>query len=158
MPVSFSFAARGMYRTQHTPIHPNIQPNLPVQERCFDKLPLKRVVLRHLSALATLILSLVLQTINNKRALLFCQECCRFGEVVEGKVRHDGDNHSQYALEDEYPAPAFEVPNAIHVCDTVGKEARKSTRDRRSGKEKRLAELRFVAAVPHCDVVCYTGE
>ena len=144
---------------RHTPINQNVRPDLPVQESGFDKLPLESVVLRdpHTTVCLFLVV-LVLQAVNNKSTFFFCQERGTLGKVEESEVCNDCHDDSQYALQDEDPAPSRKISYAVHVCDAKGKEAREGACDRGSGEEEGLAELRFVSGVPHSDVVCYSWE
>src|SRR4051794_27290447 len=71
------------FRINITPIYPDVCPDLPVQERRLDKLPLETVVLCHPDrAFLPLVFEiLVLQAVHHERPLFLCQEARGFREV-----------------------------------------------------------------------------
>lgn len=105
---------------KRTPINPNIDPDLPVKERGPDKLPLKSIVLSNFHSPVFFILALVFQAMYNERSFFVGKESCRLGEIVQCEIRNDCDNYSEHSLENEDPAPAFEVADPVHVSDAEG--------------------------------------
>jgi hypothetical protein len=85
---------------EHTPIDPDVRPDLPVKERSLDVLPLEAVILRDPEcAVFPLIFEvLVLQSVHHKRPLFLRQERCRLWEIVQGEIRNDSHDNSQDSL------------------------------------------------------------
>lgn len=134
-----------MERT-YSPVHKDIDPNLPVQKCLANILPLELLRLRN--ALPTL-LALVLEAVHHECALLLRQEVRRLGEVVQQPKARDGDQDGDYALKNENPPPALQVPDAVHLADAKSQQAGKGAGHGRRGEEHGLTELDLVAAVPH---------
>ncbi len=55
--------------------------------------------------------------------------------------------------ETTYPSPSFVVPNSVHLCNGIGKEAGESTGHGGGGEEESLTNGHLICAVPHGEVV-----
>ncbi|KAH8641524.1 MFS general substrate transporter [Alternaria alternata] len=97
IPSSISLTYRNMgWKTRHTPVYQNIQPNLPIQKGAFDKFPLKTVILCYPNAAICLFLEvLVLQAVNNKSAFFFREKGGGFREIEEGEVCNNCHDDSE---------------------------------------------------------------
>lgn len=56
------------------------------------------------------------------------------------------------------PTPTSKISYTVHVCYAECQKTGEGACDGGGGEEEGLAELRFVAGVPHCYVVGYSGE
>lgn len=109
----------------YAPVDKDVDPNLPVLESTPDILPPKLIRLRNLRVTTLLLarslsLTLILESVHNKGALLLGQKLCGLGEIVESPKGPDGDNYGDDALEDKDPAPAFEAADTVHLGDRKG--------------------------------------
>jgi hypothetical protein len=91
---------------EHTPIDPDVRPDLPVQECRLDILPLKAVILRDpdCAVFSFFLEVLVLQSVHHKRPLFLCQKRRRLREIVQNKVRKDSHDDRQDSLQNEDPS------------------------------------------------------
>jgi hypothetical protein len=77
--------------------------------------------------------SLRAQRVDHILAFLLCEELRRLGEIVHEEGGDDADEDGQDPLEDEDPAPAGVVADAVHFlypwlarCSTVGNSCRRT--------------------------------
>lgn len=118
----------------YAPVDKDVNPDLPVLESTPDILPPKLIRLRNLR-MGTLLLArrlsltLILESENNKGALLLGQEFRSLGEIIEGVKGPAGDDDGDDALEDKDPTPAFEAADAIHLGDRKGQETAEGAGD-----------------------------
>ena len=59
---------------------------------------------------------------------------------------------------DEHPAPAGKIAEAVHVDDTVPENARDSRRQATNGKEHGVPLLQLVSSIPCREEIDATGE
>lgn len=140
----------------YSPVHEKVKPDLPVLESLPHKPPLEVLSLCNLHRPLVGLrgrLPLILEAIDDKLALLLGQEACRLGEVVQEEEGGGRDDHGDNSLEDEDPAPALETANAVHLGDAESEEPAECTGNGSGREEHGLAELNFVAAIPHGQVV-----
>jgi hypothetical protein len=147
-------------KNRQTPIHPDVCPNLPVEKRTLDELPLETVILRYpdCTFLSLILEVLILQPIHHKRPLFLGQKRRGFGEVVERKVRNDCHDDRQDTLKNENPSPSSQISYTVHVRNSIREQSRERTGNTRRTEEQRLSELRFVSGIPHGDVICHTRK
>lgn len=118
----------------YAPVNKDVDPDLPVLESTPNILPPKLIRLRN-SRVSTLLLArslsltLILESKDDKGALLLGQELCGFGEIVEGEKGPAGDEDGDDALEDKDPTPAFEAADAVHLGDRKGEETAEGAGD-----------------------------
>jgi hypothetical protein len=68
------------------------------------------------------------------------------------------DNKGQKALQDEDPPPAGQSCSPTHLKNASGKKTTKSTSSGGSREEDGHAQTTLMTPIPHCNVVCDTGE
>jgi hypothetical protein len=82
----------------YTPVDKDVYPDLPVEERILDVLPLELVGLGNLRLVRVVALTLVLEAVDDKRPLLLGEEVGRLGEVVQREERNDSDDDGRDAF------------------------------------------------------------
>lgn len=129
---------------------------MPIEKRLANVFPFKFFSLDNIDGIRVFglrNLALVFESVDNKSSLFLGEEASGLGKVVEEEIGGDGDNDGYDSFEDENPAPAFQAANAVHFADGESQEAREGACDGCGGEEHGLAELDFVTAIPHCEVI-----
>src|SRR5947209_5239200 len=92
--LGFGKGERGRVdESAYTPVHENVDPDLPVQEGINDVSPLEAIGLRNLGAVVGLLtVALVLEPVNNKGSFFLGQESRRVRVVVDGEESNAGDD------------------------------------------------------------------
>lgn len=141
---------KGIERDQAAHVDNHVSVRLPVLEGLVDVAAVK--------VLGGATLAVHNQAALDANAVVGAEEAGSLGPVKHKPPAEDADENGSDTLDDENPCPARSATNAVHLCDSGGKETTKGASQGSSREEDCGAHTNLGALVPAGEVVVDTGE